>query len=151
MAPAPAAPFEHFEKRSQEDWLSDLITSTTLRPVQQYQQQYQPWMNKLHTSILKSDRKSKENAGSFKLHTSMSDSNRKSKEIAGTLKRELSTASEARLYPVYTPESNFITSIDEPSSVSDLTTTPGHVEADFTVDLPYNGIRFQGPTAVVPS
>lgn len=58
-----------------------------------------------------------------------------------------------RLYPVYNgaPDPTSFTVIDSPTPLLDLTTTPGEVQADYTLELPYNGFRFQSPTPVVSS
>lgn len=59
---------------------------------------------------------------------------------------------EARQYPVYTalnlpPPSEFTVEDAVPSV--DLTSRPGEVQADFALDLPYNGLHFQSPTPIV--
>lgn len=60
---------------------------------------------------------------------------------------------EPRFYPVYTgiPETPLpvYTAIDAPTPLIDLTTKPGEVQADFALDFPYNGFRFQNPTPVI--
>lgn len=38
---------------------------------------------------------------------------------------------------------------NELSPQVDLTTSPGEVQADYTLDLPYNGFRFQNPTTII--
>lgn len=52
-----------------------------------------------------------------------------------------------RLYPVYNGVED-TPPFDIPT-LPDLTTRPGEVQADFALDLPYNGFRFQSPTTVV--
>lgn len=64
------------------------------------------------------------------------------------------TKEEPRLYPVFMPSpvtssSSDFSSIDAPTPLTDLTTRPGEVQADYLLDLPYNGFRFQSPTPVV--
>lgn len=69
-------------------------------------------------------------------------------ELPKTVKHE----SEARLYPVYSGSDGsppIFTSIDAPTSLTDLTTRPGEVQADYALELPYNGFRFQSPATVV--
>lgn len=58
------------------------------------------------------------------------------------------------MYPVFvqppeTSSSSVFTTIDAPVPLSDLTTRPGEVQADYSLELPYNGFRFQSPTPVV--
>lgn len=69
-------------------------------------------------------------------------------ELPKAVKQE----SEARVYPVYSgPDGTptVFTSMDAPTSLVDLTTRPGEVQADYALELPYNGFRFQSPTTVV--
>ncbi|XP_039749758.1 uncharacterized protein LOC120626333 [Pararge aegeria] len=63
---------------------------------------------------------------------------------------------ETRQFPVYSgalnlPPPSIFTVVDQPSPLVDLTTRPGEVQADYTLDLPYNGFHFQSPTPVVPA
>ncbi|XP_034829873.1 uncharacterized protein Osi23 isoform X2 [Maniola hyperantus] len=63
---------------------------------------------------------------------------------------------EDRQFPVYTevlnlPHPSIFTVVDAPSPLVDLTTRPGEVQADYALDLPYNGFHFQGSNPVVPA
>ncbi|XP_045765569.1 uncharacterized protein LOC123867536 isoform X2 [Maniola jurtina] len=67
-----------------------------------------------------------------------------------------SVKQEDRQFPVYTeainlPHPSIFTVVDAPSPLVDLTTRPGEVQADYSLDLPYNGFRFQGSNPVVPA
>lgn len=61
--------------------------------------------------------------------------------------------SEPRLYPIYAGPSDvpgaIFTAIDAPTPLVDLTTRPGDVQADYSLDLPFNRFHFQSPTTVV--
>lgn len=63
--------------------------------------------------------------------------------------------SEPRLYPIYSgPLETSVpafTSVDEPIPLIDLTTRPGEVQADYALEMPFNGFHFQSPTTVVSS
>lgn len=98
-----------------------------------------PWPS----PVVKIDR-SNENGKSFK-HTEVVTWK---PELPKAVKQDV----EARLYPVYpgpdgTPP--ILTLFDAPTSLADLTTKPGEVQADYALELPYNGLRFQSPTTVI--
>ncbi|XP_046963415.1 uncharacterized protein LOC124532525 [Vanessa cardui] len=58
---------------------------------------------------------------------------------------------DLRQYPIYTglTSPDQLTSIDSQPTLVDLTTRPGEVQVDYSLDLPFNGFRFQSPTPVV--
>ncbi|KAL0832808.1 hypothetical protein ABMA28_000970 [Loxostege sticticalis] len=126
----------YIEKRSRDDWPQPGLMPGTPPPSMSVQN---PWSN---NPVVKIDRSN--NNGKSK-HTEVVTWKPKLPE---SVKKE----AEARLYPVYpgpdgTPP--IFTSIDAPTSLTDLTTRPGEVQADYALELPYNGLRFQSPTTVV--
>lgn len=69
---------------------------------------------------------------------------------------QISGQSATQLYPIYkgSPEddsSGIIASLDAPTPLTDLTTLPGEVQADYSIEFPYNRIHFQSAPAVVSS
>ncbi|XP_049870351.1 uncharacterized protein LOC126369829 [Pectinophora gossypiella] len=124
-------PYEHYEKRSRDDWPSVLMPTTPPST------SIHPWP--MQAGDIKVDR----------IHIAREDI----KEEANTKRESNKLRIEPRLYPVYigAPETSppIFTSIDAPTPLADLTTRPGEVQADFALDLPYNGFRFQTPTAIV--
>ncbi|XP_072940089.1 uncharacterized protein Osi23 [Epargyreus clarus] len=131
-------PYDHYQKRSQDNWPSELMPTSALSKPQS------PWsidtgdikIDRIHIA----DRKDKES-----LKVDMKDVK---KPETKTIKQEM----EPRLFPVYLsssePPNEMFSSIDAPSLV-DLTTRPGEVQADYSLDLPYNGFHFQSPSTVV--
>lgn len=71
------------------------------------------------------------------------------------LPKAVKVKSEPRLYPIYPAPLEtsvpIFTSVDSPIPLVDLTTRPGEVQADYALEMPFNGFRFQSPTAVVSS
>ncbi|CAG9133135.1 unnamed protein product [Plutella xylostella] len=126
-------PYDHFEQRSLKDW-PQLSTpaATTLS------------MAKLWSNMdpnAKQDKSSEKQESKHRLQVTWRP------ELPKPVKKE----SEPRIYPVYEPDASppFFTSMDAPLPLADLTTRPGDVQADYSIDLPYNGFRFQSPTPVV--
>nr|XP_026496934.1 uncharacterized protein LOC113401294 [Vanessa tameamea] len=66
-------------------------------------------------------------------------------------KNEAIIKEDLRQYPIYTglTSPDKLTSIDSQPTLVDLTTRPGEVQVDYSLDLPFNGFRFQSPTPVV--
>ncbi|XP_041971194.1 uncharacterized protein LOC121727417 [Aricia agestis] len=143
-------PYDHFERRSRDGWANSGVAASS-PPT------YGPWSD---ASGIKVDR----------VHIAEDD--------VKIMKRDTS-AQEAREFPIYpvplglqssypvysaidTPLADFVTrpvevqgslypassAIDTP--LVDLTTRPGEVQADYSLDLPYHGFRFQSPSSVVP-
>ncbi|XP_028178815.1 uncharacterized protein LOC114366220 isoform X1 [Ostrinia furnacalis] len=129
----------YYEKRSRDDWPQPGLMPATPPPSMSVQN---PWPNS-NSPVVKIDR-SIEHGKDFK-HT---DVVTWKPELPKAVKQE----AEARIYPVYpgpdgTPP--IFTSIDAPTPLTDITTRPGDVQADYALELPYNGLRFQSPTTVV--
>ncbi|XP_037868643.1 uncharacterized protein LOC110385501 isoform X2 [Bombyx mori] len=136
-------PYEHFEKRSRDDWPSPAVMPTTSSPSIIAQS---PWSNPENGNI-KADR----------VHIAKIPQEAKSSTKEVNWKPEIPKAvkkdSEPRLYPVYNGLAHSPTAvysaIDAPAPLIDLTTRPGEVQADLALDLPFNNFRFQSPTPVV--
>lgn len=130
-------PYDHhpYEKRSGDSWPPPALVPVTPPPVMPVT----TWPN-METGNVKVDR----------IHIAK-DNGKNSLEVstAGNVRLR----SEPRLYPVYVgpPDTSppIFTAIDVPTPLVDLTTRPGEVQADFAIDLPYNGFRFQSPTPVI--
>ncbi|XP_023948800.2 uncharacterized protein LOC112053572 [Bicyclus anynana] len=81
------------------------------------------------------------------------DANQNNKETI-VRKSHIQTEPEAKQFPVYSgvinvPPPSIFSVVDAPSPLVDLTTQPGEVQADYAIDLPYNGFHFQSPTPVI--
>ncbi|KAJ2952129.1 hypothetical protein O0L34_g4407 [Tuta absoluta] len=130
----PPPPFDHphFEKRSHDDWSSPSIMPVTSPPMSIHS-----WPH--YEGDIKVDR----------IHVAEEDVKRRSLPDVPEVS---AVKSNARLYPVYVSAETsapVFTSLDAPTPLTDLTTRPGEVQADFAMELPYNGFRFQTPTTVV--
>ncbi|XP_050343454.1 uncharacterized protein LOC126768980 isoform X2 [Nymphalis io] len=66
-------------------------------------------------------------------------------------KNEAINKEDLRQYPIYTglTSPDEMTSIYSQPTLVDLTTRPGEVQVDYSLDLPFNGFHFQSPTSVV--
>ncbi|XP_053603604.1 uncharacterized protein Osi23 isoform X2 [Plodia interpunctella] len=127
-------PYDYYEKRSHEDWPPPSTMPATPPPPLSVNQ----WP--LDTGAVKVDR------------TSVVDKDGKESQVKiFTWRSELPKKEEIepRLYPVYQSSPAVYTSLDAPNSLIDQTTRPGEVQADYTLDLPYNGFHFQSPSTVV--
>ncbi|XP_060801789.1 uncharacterized protein LOC106134622 [Amyelois transitella] len=129
-------PYDYYEKRSHEDWPPPATMPGTPPPSLSVNQ----WP--IDSGVVKVDR------------TSLIDKDGKESKVkVVTWRSELPKPTkeeiEPRLYPVYQPPPTIYSAIDAPNSIADLTTRPGEVQADYTLDLPYNGFHFQAPTTVV--
>ncbi|KAM3967189.1 DUF1676 domain-containing protein Osi23 [Aphomia sociella] len=132
-------PYDYYEKRSRDNWPPPAVMPATPPPTLSVNQ----WP--LDSGVINVDR----------IALADTTENIKEKSDVITWKPELTKVSkgemEPRLYPVYSGQqsSPIFTSIDSPTPLIDLTTRPGEVQADYSLDLPYNGFRFQTPTTVV--
>ncbi|XP_063533099.1 uncharacterized protein LOC134743537 [Cydia strobilella] len=128
-------PYDHYEKRSGDNWPPPSVMAGTPPPLSR------SWSN-LDTGNIKTDR--------IHLAAVYTEAN----DVKGETPKFIQRESESRMYPVYpgpdaTPS---FTVIDSPTPlIADLTTTPGEVQADYALELPYNGFRFQSPTPVISS
>lgn len=132
-------PYDHYEKRSRSDWPANVFAGTAPPPLPRHS----TWPLE---EVFKLDRISK---------TSGSENTAEVVTWKPELPKQVNP-SEPRLYPVYSePETSsaggVFTSIDAPTLLTDHTTVPGEVQADYSLDFPYNGFRFQSPTTVVSS
>lgn len=142
-------PYDYpYEKRSRDDrdWPPSGIMPVTPPPSMTI---HNPWRD---TEIIKTDRitKSELSQKSQERTTKALDIVTWKPELTNVIKEE---EINPRLYPVYTapsdvPEAIF-TAIDAPTPLVDFTTKPVDVQADYSLDLPYNRFHFQSPTTVV--
>ncbi|KAI5644481.1 hypothetical protein NE865_03588 [Phthorimaea operculella] len=133
----PPPPFDHphFDKRSHDDddWPTARIMPATPPP----SMSIHSWPH--FEGDIKVDR----------IHVAEEDFKKRSLQNVPEVS---AVKSNARLYPVYVSSETsapIFTSLDAPTPLTDLTTRPGEVQADFAMELPYNGFRFQTPTTVV--
>ncbi|KAL4707912.1 hypothetical protein ACJJTC_013703 [Scirpophaga incertulas] len=134
-------PYDYYEKRSRDDWPPAVAMPATPPPSLSVQN----WSN---NDAIKIDRANIANVD--RKNDQHVDVVTWRPELPKAIKEE----AEARVYPVYAgPEGTpaIFTSIDAPTPLVDLTTRPGEVQADYALELPYNGLRFQSPTTVVSS
>ncbi|CAG9795279.1 unnamed protein product [Diatraea saccharalis] len=128
-------PYDYYEKRSRDDWPPPAVMPVTSPPTLSVQS----WPNNEAIKIDRSDVANDRVRGNIDAVTWRP-------ELPKAIKQE----AEARVYPVYAgPEVTPFTSIDAPTPLADLTTRPGEVQADYALELPFNGLRFQSPTTVV--
>lgn len=128
-------PYEHYEKRSLDTWpLSNIVPITPKKE----KRNPNPWPNSEQT---KSDNQQKQNKESDRKHIVVENTDKKGQYLI---------SSEAKVFPVYPGTLTGEFNLNVPSPV-DLTTTPGEVQADYALELPYNGLRFQSPSSVVSS
>ncbi|XP_026755672.1 uncharacterized protein LOC113515611 [Galleria mellonella] len=133
-------PYDYYEKRSRDNWPPPAIMPGTPPPALSVTQ----WP--LDSGVVKIDRTALADTTEV-VQDKKDDVITWKPELIKTTKGEI----EPRLYPVYTASQtpSVFTAIDSPGSLIDLTTRPGEVQADYTIDLPYNGFRFQTPTTVI--
>ncbi|CAK1598801.1 unnamed protein product [Parnassius mnemosyne] len=132
-------PYDHFEKRSIHNLKSPDISPQTTLPSMTI---YRPGPNSdmIKTKLNRVQVKTNEE--------NLKESVNSNSEISEESRKN----SEARIFPVYPgPSTSELTVIDAPISFADLATRPGEVQADYTLDLPYNRFRFQSPTTIVSS
>lgn len=132
-------PYDHYEQRSQNDWPSPSTMPATSPPAMSVD----AWNNNL-----KMDR----------IHiTKAVDKNEKKNGVSWKpeLPKAIKMKSEPRLYPIFTGPGEtsvpVFTSVDAPIPIVDLTTNPGEVQADYALEMPFNGFRAQSPVTVVSS
>ncbi|CAG4993027.1 unnamed protein product [Parnassius apollo] len=132
-------PYDHFEKRSIRNWQSSVISPQTTSPSMINNS---PWPS---SDMIET-----------KLNRVQVETNKQNLKESVTWKSEISEElkkkSDARIFPVYPgPSTSVFTAIDDPTSLADVEARPGEVQADYTLDLPYNRFHFQSPTTIVPS
>ncbi|KAI8424422.1 hypothetical protein MSG28_002921 [Choristoneura fumiferana] len=134
-------PYDHYEKRSGDDWPPPVAMPGTPPPSLS---KHNSWSN-FESGNIKTDR--------IDLGAGYTDDPNDVKHSDSSMTQFIKRKSDPRLYPVYngSPDASPFTVIDSPTPLLDLTTTPGEVQADYTLELPYNGFRFQSPTPVVSS
>ncbi|CAB3237143.1 unnamed protein product [Arctia plantaginis] len=139
-------PYDYpYEKRSRDDrdWPPSGIMPSTPPPSMSI---HNPWRDNeiINTDRMQLSQNNKERT------TKALDIVTWTPELTKALKEE---DIKSRLYPVYTAPSKvpdpIFTAIDAPTQVVDFTTRPADVQADYSLDLPYNRFHFQSPTTVV--
>ncbi|XP_059046086.1 uncharacterized protein LOC131841778 [Achroia grisella] len=132
-------PYDYYEKRSRDNWLPPAIMPGTPPPALSAPQ----WPL---DSGVKIDRRI-----SADTTKTVKDNNADVVTWKPELNKVTKGEMEPRVYPVYTVSQtpSVFTAIDSPTSLVDITTRPGEVQADYTIDLPYNGFRFQTPSTVI--
>ncbi|XP_068631441.1 uncharacterized protein Osi23 [Battus philenor] len=134
-------PFEHYDKRTIDNWpLLSII---------------QPALTSKDNTWLKSE-ESNSNMENKRDKITKEPSNITKRSIAVDWKpynfKDTKPISEDKVFPVYPGNvPTVFTAVNVPSPIIDLTTIPGEVQADYALELPYNNMRFQSPTTVVPS
>ncbi|XP_075972036.1 DUF1676 domain-containing protein Osi23 isoform X2 [Anticarsia gemmatalis] len=140
-------PYDYpYEKRSRDDrdWPPPGIMPATSPPAMSV---HNPWTD---TEIIKTDRiQIAQDKKEQRRESKNSDLVKWKAELPKPVKAEV----EPRLYPIYAGLSDIpgpiFTAIDAPTPLVDLTTRPGDVQADYSLDLPYNRFQFQSPTTVI--
>lgn len=124
-------PYEHFDKRSQSDWHSEID------PIQAHALNRLGDFNK-YKIILANNRNKEKNDEIIKENRRMS----KHSLLSPIQLSAADVSSQINISPLNTPFQQ---------QLVDLTSRPGEVQADYSLDLPYNGLHFQSPTPVVQS
>lgn len=125
-------PFDHYDKRSREGHLPMPASQETL--------------------FLK---KSLERTDNFKTEENVAEPvNRKAVERlykigANVNKLDKEDIRQYTVYNGYTSEDNIGPSSNSQFTLVDLTTNPGEVQADYSLDLPFNGFHFQSSTPII--
>ncbi|XP_045535029.1 uncharacterized protein LOC106717753 [Papilio machaon] len=131
-------PYEHYEKRSLDNWPLPNIVATTAQKTVTNQS---PWPNSEYTKL-------------DEIHQNKEQHNRK--RINNVIQnpnniKEEEQNSAAKVFPIYPGNLAGEFNLDAPNPVVDLSTRPGEVQADYALELPYNRLRFQSPSPVISS
>ncbi|CAH0605817.1 unnamed protein product [Chrysodeixis includens] len=137
-------PYDYYEKRSGDDWPPPGVMPGTPPPSLSV---HNPWTD---TESIKHDRiHLAQDKKASKVTPKVPEKVTWKPELPKAVKRD----AEPRLYPIYAGPGDvpatIFTSIDAPTPLVDLTTRPGDVQADYSLDLPFNRFHFQSPTTVI--
>ncbi|GBP75966.1 hypothetical protein EVAR_54619_1 [Eumeta japonica] len=145
----PAYPYERYEKRSHNNWLESAnLPGTAPPPLPKYSHWPIDTNVKYDRSLVKASNEADPVVTKLERDTK-SDKSLFLSEVTKAIKE----SGEPRLYPVYSetePTTSVLSSLHAPNVPIDLTTSPGEVQADYSLDLPYNRIYFQSPTTLIP-
>lgn len=124
-------PFDHYDKRSREGHIPVPTSQETLF---------------LKKSLQRTDNfKAEENEPEPINRKAVESLHKKGSNVKKLDKEDIR---QYTVYNGYTSE-DIVPSSNSQSTLVDLTTNPGEVQADYSLDLPFNGFHFQSSTPII--